>query len=214
MHINKYRSHITTTKKSDLICIMISNEIKRATQVAHQQLEKVVILEMKNIRSEADYAQVLKKFYAYFQAVERAIAPYVTPALMPHYSERRNSLYIKQDIETLGAHTDDTLHAIAPSINSPIEALGALYVLEGSIMGGPYIVQMLKKYGMKNGFSFFSGYGENTEKMWNSFIDVLNNIAHTEVEKTILIRAAEQTFENFGLVFQTSIDIQSAHYEK
>lgn len=214
MHINKYGSHITTTKKSGLICIMISNEIKRATQVAHQQLEKAVILEMKNIRSEADYAQVLKKFYAYFQVVEQAIEPYVTPALMPHYTERRNSLYIKHDIEALGEHTDDKLHAIAPSINSHIEALGALYVLEGSIMGGPYIVQMLKKYGMKNGFSFFSGYGENTEKMWNSFIEVLNNIAHTEVEKTILIRTAEQTFKNFGLVFQSAIDTQSAHYEK
>lgn len=180
---------------------MLSQEIKEATKVAHQQLEKTVVLRLKEIRSASDYADFLKHFYAYFYAVEQAITPFITPEVLADYPKRRNSSYLQQDIEDLGGDLTVLPPAKAPVIGNAAEAMGALYVLEGSIMGGPYIVQMLRKYGMETGFSFFSGYGEDTGRMWAAFTTALNAVATSpELEKAVMAKA-EETFGRFGGCF-------------
>lgn len=181
---------------------MLNHNIKENTKEAHQTLEGVVVRQLKAVRSDADYAEVLKNFYAYFNAVEKAIAPFITPDVLPDYTERRNSSYIKADIEELGGDVNDLPVATAPAVNNTLEALSALYVLEGSIMGGPYIVQMLNKYGVTKGTSFFSGYGENTGKMWNKFVDVLNKHGEDPNNQKRAIEVASETFARFGDVFK------------
>lgn len=181
---------------------MLSNKIKEATKTAHQQLEKKVVLQLKAIRSNADYAALLKKFYAYFSKVEKAITPFITPELLPDYKDRRNTTYLKKDIEELGFTIDELPAATAPEISGTLQALGALYVMEGSIMGGNIIVQLLAKGGMTQGISFFSGYGPATGEMWGKFIAVLNRQATTPEAEAAAIQAANETFNRFGDVFE------------
>lgn len=180
---------------------MLSNNIKEATKTAHQQLEVIVVKKLKAIRSNEDYADLLKHFYVYFNAVEKVIAPFINTEVLPDYKERRNSKYLKQDIETLGYSIENLPEANAPVVQSTIAALGSLYVLEGSIMGGRIIVQMLEKLGITTGISFFSGYGANTGLMWQQFTDVLNKYAPAESDEMEAIDAANATFKNFGQVF-------------
>ncbi|TDQ09784.1 biliverdin-producing heme oxygenase [Pedobacter metabolipauper] len=180
---------------------MLSTNIKEATKAAHQGLEKKVVLKLKAIRSNADYADLLKHFYAYFNAVEKAIAPYITNELLPDHAERRNSEYLKEDIEELGASVSELPAVNVPEITNTLQALGAMYVMEGSIMGGPIIVQMLAKYGVTTGVSFFSGYGEATGMMWGKFVAVMNNEAKTEDDETIAVLSANDTFQQFSDVF-------------
>lgn len=180
---------------------MLSTNIKEATKGPHQELEKKVVLKLKAIRSDEDYADLLKHFYAYFNALEEVIKPYITKDLLPDHAERRNSEYLKNDIEELGGDLSDLPPVTVPVINSTIEALGALYVMEGSIMGGPYIVQMLLKGGINHGLSFFSGYGKDTGKRWEVFTSVLNLSATTDEEQELAIRSAHETFANFSEVF-------------
>lgn len=180
---------------------MLSNQIKEATKDAHLTLEKKVIQKMKAIRSDADYADFLKHFYAYFNHVEQAIAPYITAELLPDHAERRNSLYLKKDIEELGGNVNELPTTTVAEIGNVAQALGALYVMEGSIMGGPIIVKMLDKFGITKGISFFSGYGEATGIMWGKFINVMNTQISSETEQNEAIKAANDTFSNFGEVF-------------
>ncbi|MBL1407255.1 biliverdin-producing heme oxygenase [Sphingobacterium faecale] len=183
---------------------MVSIKIKEATKQAHQELEKTVVLQLKAVRNQSDYAEVLKNFYAYFQAVEKAIAPFIDKDSLPDIAERRNSSYIREDIEELGSDTSTLPTAIPPVITNLQQAFGALYVLEGSIMGGPYIVQMLQKYGMTKGFHFFSGYGADSSKMWAAFTAVLNRVPKTEEEESTMVETANETFQKFGQVFASS----------
>ncbi|MBE8720353.1 biliverdin-producing heme oxygenase [Sphingobacterium pedocola] len=183
---------------------MLSQNIKESTSAAHQKLEGTVVRQLKAIRSNADYAEVLKNFYAYFNAVEKAIMPYITNEVLPDYVQRRNSSYIKQDVEELGESVDHLPEVNVPQVTSPLEALSALYVLEGSIMGGPYIVQMLNKYGITGGTSFFSGYGEDTGKMWAAFTAVLNTYGEDPASHAKAIEVANETFSKFGEVFNTT----------
>lgn len=181
---------------------MLSTKIKEATKVPHQQLEGVVVRKLKAIRNEGDYADFLKHFYAYFNAVEKAIKPFITKEILPDYEDRRNSSYLRKDIEALQASITDLPEAQAPAISNVQEALGALYVLEGSIMGGSIIVKMLEKSGITQGISFFSGYGAATGQKWTLFIDVLNKNASSEEEEELAISAAGNTFAQFGKVFE------------
>ncbi len=180
---------------------MLNQEIRDATGVAHQQLEKTVIYRIKAISSEQDYAGFLKYFYAYFRAVEETVKPFITTEVLADYPTRRSSSYLKNDIGALGGDVDVVPGAIAPAISNAAEAMGALYVLEGSIMGGPYIVQMLQKRGIGQGFTFFSGYGAQAGQMWQTFIDALNAVVATEEEKRQALEKAVETFSRFEDVF-------------
>ena len=180
---------------------MLSQNIKEKTKEAHQSLEGIVVRQLKAVRSDADYADVLKNFYAYFQAVEKAIVPFVTKEVLPDYAERRNSAHIKADIEELGSSIDELPPVTTPAVSNTLEALSALYVLEGSIMGGQHIVQMLNKYGITKGTSFFSGYGENNGKMWGTFVQVLNSVGENPADHERAVEVANETFARFGKVF-------------
>ncbi|WP_134091696.1 biliverdin-producing heme oxygenase [Olivibacter sp. XZL3] len=183
---------------------MLSTKIKEATKQPHQQLEGVVVRKLKAIDSDKDYAEFLKFFYAYFNAVENAIKPYITISVLPDYQERRNSSFIKKDIEALGENIDQLPEVEAPVITTVQEALGALYVLEGSIMGGSIIVKMLEKIGITRGTSFFSGYGEETGKKWSTFVNVLNKHATNAAAEEQAIKAAGSTFALFGKAFENA----------
>lgn len=180
----------------------VSTNIKEATKDAHVALEKQVVQRLKSIRTNADYAAFLKYFYAYFNHVEKAIAPFITEGLLPDYQERRNSSYIKNDILALGSTVEDLPATTVPVIDNHLKALGALYVMEGSIMGGSIIVKMLEKGGITNGVSFFSGYGEATGPMWGKFVAVMNREAVADAQQADMIQTANETFEHFLKVFE------------
>lgn len=184
--------------------MMLSLSLKEDTRTSHQQLEKQVVQRLKAITTQADYADFLKHFYAYFHAVEQAIAPYITPQVLPDYEERRHASFLKADLETLGSTSDSLPAATAPTIDTTVQALGALYVMEGSIMGGSVIVKMLEKVGITEGVSFFSGYGSATGSMWKTFTEVLNAQAPTEADKAQAVATANETFTRFGDVFAGS----------
>lgn len=180
---------------------MLSQNIKEDTHLAHQKTEGIVVRQLKAIRTEEDYVDVLKGFYAYFRAVEDNIAPFITTDVLKDIRERHNSSYIQKDIESLGGAIDNLPRANAPTVTNTLEALSALYVLEGSIMGGPYIVQMLHKYGIERGTSFFEGYGADSNAMWVGFTAVLNEYGKNPADHPQAIEIANQTFFNFGKVF-------------
>jgi len=136
---------------------MIQEELRKQTAAAHQQLEKLVVARLKNIRNNEDYADLLKIFYAYFSRLEKAISPYRSTEVLPDYTERRHAISLANDIVSLGAELTGLPELSVPTIDNTVKALGALYVMEGSVMGGIIIIQMLARNGVQKGISFFGG---------------------------------------------------------
>ncbi len=184
---------------------MINIAIKEATREAHLALEKKVIRKIKVIQNSNDYANFLKYFYAYFNHLESAIAPFITEARLPGHKDRRDSNYLKRDIEALGGNTDNLPNTTAPVIENHLQAFGALYVMEGSIMGGRIIVKLLENVGIRQGVSFFSGYGENTEEIWELFGEAFNAQVECDEHAKIMIQTANDTFAHFSLVFDQDV---------
>lgn len=94
-----------------------------------------------------------------------------------------------------------------PPAQSFPEAVGCLYVLEGSTLGTQIITQHILKTVFPGqstdvgGLSFYRGYGSATRQMWREFCDFLGAYSGqmtNETERHEAARAARQTFERFG----------------
>lgn len=181
---------------------MLNLKIKEATKNGHQELEKNVIFKLKAIENNLDYADVLKYFYAYFKAAEVQIQQALPASLNAYYATRRNASDVEKDIIALGGDLENLPEVVLPNIATKNEAIGALYVLEGSIMGGPHIVKMLQHRGIATGFNFFNGYGDKSQEKWAEFTAIINQEV-AEEDHQEAINAALETFSAFTNTFNS-----------
>lgn len=184
-----------------MIKINLLEQLKSETLSNHQQLEKNLILKLKEMASLQDYLHILQIFYAYFGALEDQIDKYIGADQLSDYAARRKTLSIKEDILALnGIVPEKAMAADLPVIDDVLKAFGALYVIEGSTLGGQVISKMISKkleLATDEGLSFFRSYGEDTMAMWDSFKVVLESHANTQHEADVITRAANETFQKF-----------------
>lgn len=155
---------------------------------------------IKDIRVKEDYVRVLELFYSYFGGLEKKVET-VGDLNLPDHPLRRKKEAIADDILLLdGTLPELTPEQHLPKIENKLQALGALYVMEGSTLGGIYISKMIaKQLNIEDGkaLSFFDGYGEQTENMWNAFKSRLDEQVVKLEEQTTVIQAANETFMQF-----------------
>ena len=188
---------------------MLNEQIKENTKQHHQELEKVVVVKIKGMESKSDYADLLQHFYTFFNAVENDLQNNLPESLKEYAATRRNAQHIAQDLNELGYSLDQNYVATRPNITNVNQAIGALYVLEGSIMGGPYIVKMLQQKGIDTGFNFFTGYGEQSREKWSQFTSIINNEVSNEADIQEAIEAAQETFNTFGKTFESNANVRN-----
>ncbi|RZL20092.1 MAG: heme oxygenase [Pedobacter sp.] len=180
---------------------MLSEEVKEQTKVAHQELEKKMIAMLRSMQSEKDYINILKIFYSYFGGLEQLINEHIN-GMVPDMDSRRKAGSLAADLGAFNGEVPPLAHKEdLPVIDSPLQALGALYVIEGSTLGGKIISKMVsKQLGMPDnkGLSFFNGYEDASEDMWVKFKAMLNSSAKNLEEEAIVIAAANDTFSKFS----------------
>ena len=178
----------------------ISDRLKTFTTRSHQKLEKSVSGLISRLHTSEDYSYLLGLFYSYFGGLERLIGHQGVEKYLPDCDERRNAKSISEDLLALHVSNPEICKKDQlPFLDSPFQALGALYVMEGSTLGGVHIVKMIQKKlpGNENSFHFFSGYGDRNALMWNRFKEALNNATTDEEEITLILSGAEDTFHKF-----------------
>ncbi len=173
----------------------------------HQLLEKMVLRQIQLITSPEDYTLLLNLFYSYFGALEPIIAENISPEYFPDLSKRRKADLIAQDILSLNGLVPKLSESTAlPEIKNIYQAFGALYVIEGSSLGGIHIAKMIqKKLPGINAFLFFSGYGDKTDEKWNQFKHILDQLPGNPAEINEIITGALDTFLNFAEWIRSNI---------
>jgi len=114
------------------------------------------------MQTTEDYISLLQVFYSFFGALEDRINVYIGSAELPDHLQRRKSEALAIDIRTLGGILPQKAAlSDIPEIDDHLQAFGALYVMEGSTLGGQIISQMIaKQLGIQDkGISFFQNYG-------------------------------------------------------
>ena len=189
---------------------MLTTSIKHHTADAHASLEKVIVGHLKAMQSKEAYLSILHYFYRFIVPVEQRIASYLGDSF-PQYARRDSKLRLEKDLQLLAPAKKELpgLPVTVNWINHPLDAAGALYVLEGSSLGAMVISKMIAdklQITKEDGIHYFSGYGAETMERWSVFKNWLNTIAATPQEEQQVLAAAGTTFNHFKQSILTHVE--------
>ena len=101
-------------------------------------------------------------------------------------SDRKKLPLIEKDLKSLLLEKSAADHEL--ELIGQHEALGAMYVIEGSTLGGNVIAKQLSKTEGFDGvtFNFFGCYHENTGAMWKNFKETIDAEVHEKKYDEVL----------------------------
>jgi heme oxygenase len=169
----------------------------------HRQAEKTMVSWLRRIASMEDYVEFLNWLYAYYAPLEDRIRTQLTSFNFPDIERRCRAGALIQDMAATGVPVPaPEICRDLPAIDNYGKALGALYVLEGSSLGGRVIAGMMaRQLGSEKYLTYFNSYGNETAGMWQAFKDLLDAPA-TLAWKEDIFSSARATF----LTFKTWIE--------
>jgi heme oxygenase len=179
----------------------ILDRLKDETREAHDRLEADLSL-LHGPLSRERFVRVLERFWGFHCIWEPAIARALhdDAFLGPRLKLGR----LEADLIALGRSPAEIARLprcfeaaqLAPLPRRPAAALGSLYVLEGSTLGGKVISRALDgaAWAPEGGLRYFDPYGSHTGQMWRDFWDYI--AAHsTPAADAEMLAAARATFE-------------------
>jgi heme oxygenase len=153
------------------------NNLKTKTAIAHKKLENLPVSSsiLSPKMKMQDYAHYLKLMYDVHANVEEKIFPLLSPVIQD-MKEREKKHLIEEDLAFLKNEKPVAATVFNTANLSVPFALGIVYVVEGSTLGGRFILKNLEIIpGLDNGkgVSYFTGYGNKTGSNWKNFLNRL-----------------------------------------
>lgn len=191
--------------------LTLHERLKQATAADHQAVEDRV--DLMGIDSLARYQRVLVAFHGFWPGIEVRINAALPSALQAEWAPRWRAARLPADLLMLGGESPAAVAALPvcrdwPAITSGAEALGALYVVEGSSLGARHISRHLQAglgLDAASGASFFAGHGEQTGPWWLRFKAVLEQQLVTPEQQALAVQGACQTFASLNRWFASSL---------
>jgi heme oxygenase len=151
---------------------------------------------------EGEYVNYLAAMCEVIAWTERVIFPRVA-AVVPDIERRRKLSAIQHDLA--GYTSSVSTQAFTPAIATGTGfALGFMYVMEGSTLGGMVILKHIKERGFarEDNTNFFTGYGPATGSSWRSFIDLFSRYVVQHHLEDEAIEGAKAAFQSIGQYFE------------
>ena len=173
--------------------------LKSETAVSHKKLESLPISSciVSPDMKMNDYAHYLRLMYDVHYDVEEKIFPLLAD-LKIDLKERTKKHLIEQDLNFLRFKTNSPTPVFhTENISIPF-ALGILYVVEGSTLGGRFILKNLETIDgldQGNGVAYFTGYGNKTGSQWKLFLNFLTDYEEQFNCKAAIIEGATYAFD-------------------
>lgn len=175
--------------------------LRAATADAHRRLERRLPLVRPDV-GLADYLRILQAYHGYFAPLDAALAPHAAGIDQLQWPARRRARRLRRDLLALGMDRA-SIRALPrcdalPCIDGPAAALGCLYVVEGSTLGGQIISRVLGgRLGIdpERGGAYLAGYGATNGAMWQLFLAAVERFDRAWPDcRPAMIASAEATF--------------------
>ena len=179
------------------------SELRASTAHEHRELEdEVEIVEC--LKSVERYRSLLEVFFGFVEPLEAQLANYSWERLGLNFDERRKARVLENDLRALGVDASTLPRCEElPELVSFEEACGALYVMEGSTLGGQHILRMARESGLPEGAThYFQSYGVRVGEMWRELGAALNAHAEPGERSPQVVEGARKTFRAFQHWFQ------------
>jgi heme oxygenase (biliverdin-IX-beta and delta-forming) len=177
-------------------------QLRSQTANSHKLIEQNSISQslMSQNVTMTQYAQYLKSMYGFVHGFEKMVFPLLKHYQLLQIDDRRKAHLIQADLALLN-HT-----AAQPYVNDDLfsthyqtaaAALGGMYVLEGSTLGGQIISRHLSKVlgdSVAGKTMYLTAYAGQTGGMWKNFLQLLCEAGATTANEDEIIDSAVNTF--------------------
>jgi heme oxygenase (biliverdin-IX-beta and delta-forming) len=172
--------------------------LRAGTTAEHEHVERTLDL----LDPQLDRTRltgVLTRMHGFWRAAEAGLDDWAvrfpSDARAVTWSTRRRAALFAADLEALGAAPAGAEPVLAPVADTD-DALGRLYVLEGSTLGGTFIDRHLTDLPSLSGVRLraFSPYGAETGAMWHTFRRVTRDRVADGGDADAMLAAATGTF--------------------
>ncbi|MFC4101963.1 biliverdin-producing heme oxygenase [Paenibacillus xanthanilyticus] len=184
----------------------VLNQLREHTATFHKQIEQNPYAKgiMDQSLTMDGYQAYLAKFYGFVEPIERKIASRPEwEANDFRFTERTKADLIASDLRQLGLSEAD-IEALPrceelPDVADFEGALGYMYVLEGSTLGGQVIMRQFAKFlpvhPDTNG-RYFNSYGEDVRARWGEFRGLLESVTERggASSEARIVQTATDTF--------------------
>ena len=181
--------------------------LREATDAAHQRLHHLpafASLAAGSIDRDG-YVALLRRLLGFHGAVERALA--AAPSLHPFgiaIEERRRAPLLEADLDAMEAEAGSAAPPMLPPA-SAAAAMGWLYVVEGSTLGGRHLARGLDGLlgEAEAGRHFLLGHGARHGAMWRACCEAIEQCGATPGGMAAMIDGANDAFRCFEDWFAT-----------
>ncbi|MCL5125710.1 MAG: biliverdin-producing heme oxygenase [Deltaproteobacteria bacterium] len=149
-----------------------------------------------------DYKRMLERLYGFVSVAEDAIEAQINGQCAElDYESRKRIGYLEKDLIFLGSSTGSIaqlpLCDHITYVQTLADALGVLYLFEGSRLGGLVLSKALReRFGFVEyrGYAYFGSNGLEVAAMWASFKDFMENYVERHGEGDKIINSAKKCF--------------------
>ena len=172
--------------------------LKDETLDLHHEAERYVRI-LDDDATDATYARYLARMLGFHSPMEDAFAHHaeLSAAGFDAASRRKQDL-LRADLAYLGLGASVIpMCANLPDISVLARAVGAAYVLEGSTLGGAFIITRMRLrlgHVVGSATAFLEGYGDATGPMWRRFAAIVGRVMVDAETSDAVVDAARATF--------------------
>ncbi|OAE40559.1 biliverdin-producing heme oxygenase [Agrobacterium tumefaciens] len=171
--------------------------LKAATRDAHGGLD-TFIMAAKPFESRENFGKFVETQYLFHRDLDVFFANETLDGLLPDLKGRRRLAMIEQDLADLGLAIPET-GAARFTDETPFDlpqAMGWLYVVEGSNLGAAFLLKDAAKLGLTEEFGarHLAGAPEGRGLHWRTFTAAVDEISLTVEEEERVIAGAEAAF--------------------
>ena len=177
----------------------VLRDLRTATAVEHERVEATLGLMDPHLDRDR-LVEVLGLLHAFWRTAEAGLDEWArrspADAAVLQWDRRRRTGLYAADLTALGASPADDGPDL-PEVADTDAALGRLYVMEGSTLGGTFIDRHLATLpGLAGGprLRCFSPYGESTGAMWAAFRRAVREHVDDGGDTARVVGAARSTF--------------------
>jgi heme oxygenase (biliverdin-IX-beta and delta-forming) len=181
----------------------LSTRLRRQTAPLHREAE--VLLGLPDaIRTSHDYRVWLGRFFGLYEPLELSLVAFPEwEALSLAPRLRSHSKFLADDLAALDTAPSSVPRAppeLLPNLPTFAHAFGALYVLEGSTLGGRLILRVVEARigaSIAGATGFFAGRGEAVGPMWKNFCTSLDGFGWAQPDLSAdVMTGAERAYRS------------------
>jgi heme oxygenase len=176
----------------------VLHRLRSGTAPEHEDVERTLDLLDAGL-DRLRLTEVLDRMHGFWVAAEAGLDAWAArspaDADAVAWPRRRRAALFAADLAALGGQSGAEAPALPPVAGTD-QALGRLYVLEGSTLGGTFIDRHLASLPQLAGVRIraFSPYGSETGAMWAGFRRVTRHRVATGGDAEVMIGSARETF--------------------